>query len=312
MAALALVAPIYLLAILGYAAGRLGILPKDATPVLNRFVFMFAMPAFIFEFFATSDPLSAEEWRFAAGYALAALAVFATVALTAAMAFRLDARRAGALAFGGALGNAVFLGLPIVVQIEPWVRPYLTLVAGEGLVIVGLGAAVMSLPDSAGARGAGAVLAAMLRAMRTPVVAASIAGLATAYLNFAPPAFLLRAVDMLGNAAAPSALMALGLHFASAEPVRLRKVFGRVALIAFSKLALLPATVWLVLTFILPVPASERAVAVFFTSMPTAVGAFVFASAYRVCVDEIAAALVAVTMIAVILIPAYLAWLAPL
>lgn len=312
MAALALVAPIYLLAILGYAAGRLNVLPTDATPVLNRFVFLFAMPAFIFGFFATSDPLSADEWRFVGAYAGAALGVFTIVALASAATFKLDARRAGAIAFGSTLGNAVFLGLPIVLQIEPWVRPYLTLVAGEGLVIVGAGAALMSLPEEGDARGAGKIVGAMFRAMRTPVVAASIIGLGVAYLDFAPPEFLIRAIDMLGRAAAPTALMALGLHFATSAPVRLRTVFGRVAVIAGAKLILLPAVVWLVLTYILPVPAADRAIAVFFTSMPTAVGAFVFASAYKVCVDEIAAALVAVTMIAVVLVPLYLAWLAPI
>ena len=122
----------------------------------------------------------------------------------------------------------------------------------------------------------------------------------------------MRAIDMLAAAAAPAALVALGLHFGAARPRARAALKGRIVAIALVKLAALPALVWLSLTYIVPATAANRDVAVFFTSMPTAIGAFVFASAYKVYTDEIAAALVLITAMSAALVPLYLAILAPI
>lgn len=300
-AVLALALPVFAVIGAGLLAGRLGLAGAEDSAALNRFVFRFAMPAALFALFSGGDGLGPGDLRLALAYGAAAAVVLFSAYLLARTVLKLDPPTAGACAVASTIGNAVFLGLPIATGIEGWARPFAVLMLVEWIAVMGIGTALM-FPPAAGTRRP--LAAALLRPVANPIVAASLAGFALAAFGVALPGPGRAVLDLLGRAAAPAALFALGLFLAT----RGRKApaaapWPSILLIALMKMAALPAlALFLYGRFDAPsgpaAPAATGALALF-TATPTAVAAFVMAAASGRHEEESAAAILATTALSV-------------
>lgn len=299
--------PVFAVIAAGLGAGRFKLATAEDSASLNRFVFRFGFPAALFGLMSGASGLSALDARLAFSYGAAALAIIVLAYFLARKFLTLDPETAGAYAFASVIGNAVFLGLPIGLGIEGWARPFVTLMLVEGILIIGVGAALMSpRGQKADAPFHHRIAAAIVRPLKNPLVAAALAGFAFATAGLVLPAPVRTFFDILGRAAGPVALFSLGLFFATRRMPPIGETIGSSLLIAAAKMLLLPACAF-ALAFSLHVddPAYLGALALF-TATPTAVGAFVMASQYGRYVDETAAAIAVTTALSVLTISAAL------
>lgn len=295
--------PVFAVIAAGLAAGRLALLPANDIEALNRFVFRFAMPAALFGLTARADRLTVADLSPAIAYGVAAAAVMAASYWLARLVLRTSPQEAGAHALGSTFGNAVFLGLPIALSIDGWAQPYVVLMLIEGTFVIALGAALMA-PRSAGdARPLRAIKEAILRPLRNPIIAAALAGFAWSIvgrrlgLELSGPAAAF--FDLLGRAAGPAALFSLGLFLATPAPLAEGGRMGRILSIAIAKMVALPTLTLGGLWLIGGASTDALGAAALFTAVPTAIGAYVMATQYRVYVREIAASIAITSAISV-------------
>jgi predicted permease len=299
--------PVFAVIAAGLLAGRLKLATADDSAALNRFVFRFGFPAALFGLMSGASGLTGLDARLALAYGGPALAVIAAAYVFARKVYSEDPQAAGAHAFASVIGNAVFLGLPIAMGIEGWARPFVTLMLVEGILVIGVGAALMSPSEDPGQTPPLRRIANFLgRPLANPLVAAALAGFAFASLGLTLPGPLRSFFEILGRAAGPVALFSLGLFFATRRLPPIGETLGRTLAIAAFKMALLPALAFaFAATLNVDEPAYRGALALF-TSVPTAVGAFVMASQYGRYVDETAAAIAFTTALSVFSISAVL------
>ncbi|MEQ8935243.1 MAG: AEC family transporter [Amphiplicatus sp.] len=304
---LAVALPVFAVIAAGLAAGRLRLASAEDSAALNRFVFRFAMPAALFALMLGASGLQSTDGWLALGYgAPAMLAMFAAYQIGRRV-FRLNRPDAGAHAFASSIGNAVFLGLPIALAIEGWARPFIVLMLVEWTVTLGVGAALMTSPDTdAPARDIKALRTAAIRPLKNPLVVAALAGFALSTLGVPLPGPARAFFDILGRAAGPTALFSLGLFLATQKMPPLRESAGKIVSIALVKMALLPALTLLLLAAFGVRDQHYVAAAALFTVTPTAVGAFVMASQYGFYTRETVAAIAATTALSILTISAVL------
>jgi predicted permease len=251
--------------------------------------------------------LTALDARLALSYGAPAMAVMALAYVFARSFFRLDTETAGAHAFASVIGNAVFLGLPIALGVEGWARPFVTLMLVEGILVIAVGAALMS-PREAAAQTQLPVRAFnfVKRPLTNPLVAAALAGFVFASLGLILPRPVHSFFEILGRAAGPVALFSLGLFFATRRAPPIGQTLGKSLTIAAFKMLLLPAAAFALATLLQVNEPAYRGALALFTVVPTAVGAFVMASQYGRYVDETAAAIAVTTALSVVSISAVL------
>ncbi len=299
--------PVFAVIAAGYLAGRFRFASADDAAALNRFVFRFGFPAALFALMSSANGFGAADAAIAISYGGAAMAVMAGAYFIARIIFKLAPQDAGAHAFASTIGNAVFLGLPIALGIEGWARPFVALMLVEGILVIGLGAALMaprSDPrDASLYRRIGAVIA---RPLKNPLVAAALAGFVFSALGLSLPVPVRSFFEILGRAAGPVALFSLGLFFATRAFPPLRETAGKTFAIAVMKMAAMPALAFAFLSLTGPVDDAHRGALALFTFVPTAVGAYVMASQYGRYVEEAATAVAATTALSVVSITAVL------
>ncbi|MEK7266774.1 MAG: AEC family transporter [Pseudomonadota bacterium] len=298
--------PVFGVIAAGLFAGRMKLASAEDCAALNRFVFRFGFPAALFGLMSGASGLTEQDARLAISYGVSALAIIASAYLIGRKVFALEPQAAGAHAFASTIGNAVFLGLPIALGIEGWARPFVTLMLVEGILVIGVGAALMSPRDAESVSASRRLAGFLARPLKNPLVAAALAGFFFASLGLTLP-FPVRAFfDLVGRAAGPVALFSLGLFFATHRLPPIGATLGKSASIAALKMMALPAIAFGIASLLRIDDASYRGALALFTVTPTAVGAFVMASQYGRYVDETAAAIAVTTALSVLSISAVL------
>ena len=294
-AVLTIALPVFAIIAAGFAGGRLGLMTGDDSKALNKFVFLFAMPAALFGLTATTPPPGEADIAIAGAYAIAAaFAIFGGYVLSKAL-FGLTGPEAGAHGFASTLGNAVFLGLPIALSVEGWARPFVVLMLIEGIFVIAIGAALMTRRDAGGG---------LLSYFKGPLTNPLVIGMAAGFFLSAIGLQITGPVEsffkILGRAAGPTALFSLGLFLATHQFPKVGAVAGRVGLVTITKMIALPA-IGLGAAYVFGVsdPAYLGALALF-VFVPSGVGTFVMASQYKVYETETAAAVLVTTLLSVL------------
>ncbi len=148
------------------------------------------------------------------------------------------------------------------------------------------------------ARASGGALVNSARALATnPLLWAVVIGLALSAAGAQMPLSIERLLGLLGQAAAPCALVAIGLFLAGRPVAKLAAsaVFSSVA-----KLALFPFIVWLLTQYVFPLEPLWAVAAVLMAGMPVGANAFVIAGHYGVRLADASAAIVVTTAISLV------------
>ena len=299
-------APFFALVALGYGAGRTGVFGPEATAALTRFVFLFALPALLFGF---ASSLSIEElWSasFVGAYLSGSAAVWA-LALLVAAARRLPPAVAAMEAQCAVVGNVGFLGIPMLAVLlgEAAVGPVLLVLATD-LVVFG-SAIVIAVTAAAGEVSAGLLGRVGLGLVRNPMIVSIGLGLVWSAAALPVPEPAGAALTILGGAATPGALFAIGASLAALRAERI----AAPAWLSFAKLVLHPAAVGLAAIW-LEVEPYAACVMVAAAALPVAGNVYILAAHYGVAPGRVSAAILISTVASTATVTAVVALVGPI
>jgi len=303
LAVLEVTLPVFALVFCGYAAADRKMLPDKAVEGINAFVFRFALPAMLFRVLALRPIGELIDWRYTNGYIVAAIGVYLLI-FRLARGGRLggppaDGAHAAALSLHVTHGNIGYLGLPLAAEISAQALPTVALtIICDIVVIVVLSMVLMELQRGRGRPGTAAspwkpVFSSLVR---SPLVLSMVAGLLFSLSGWQLPSVADNFTRLLGGAAGPGALFAIG---AALGGQRLR--FDReISILIAAKLMLYPAVVAASLFLVFRPDPFVAAIGVLCAALPGASNSYIIAQRYGVPTGAISAATAAGTALSVL------------
>ena len=283
--------PFFALIALGYGAGRGGFFTPEATAALTKFVFWFALSAMLFRFAATLTLADVLDGRFIAAYLCGTGAVY-LLATAVGFARGLPVAEAAVEAQCAVIGNVGFLGIPMFVLLlgPASAGPMLMVLATDLIVFSSL--IVILVTGSRGEAGWRTLRSVAVGLLSNPMIASIAAGIAWSATGRAlwPP--LAEFLALLGAAATPGALFAIGASLAGKSAERLSVA----AWLTACKLVLHPLAVGFAAFVALPVADPDAAVVmVAAAALPVAGNVYMLAQHYGVAPARVSAAILVST-----------------
>ena len=294
-----IVLPVFAIMLAGYLAGRFGLLGEASSEALNRFVYYGALPALFVVSMSRVEIGEAFNLPFLAAFGGGLLATFLLGVLVAAVVFP---NRLGALGLHGLaaiFSNTGYIGIPLLTtaygatgQLPAIVGTVLT-----GAVVMPIGVAIIELDLSRG-RGPLIILRNVaLGVGKSPLVISAALGLLLSGLGIPLPTFLATFCEIMGAAAGPCALFAIGLFLVGRS---FSAGLGEVGWLVLLKLVVQPAITWWIAYGLLDMDPSWAAAAVILAALPTGVLVFVMAQQYDIYVQRATAAIMISTIVSVV------------
>ena len=213
---LAVVLPIFALIFAGWLVRRIGVLGPDATSEINRFVVILALPALLFDIIAHAH--WAEIWQpgFIATFGLSAVLTFA---LVVALRLRQPRHLADAAIDGlnAGYGNVGFVGFPLALAAlgRDAMAPTLIATILTACVTFAIAIVLIEVGLQSETRRTRLPLRVAGSLARNPLLVAPALGAVVPLAGLAIPAPIETFFKLLGGAASPCALVALGLFLAA-------------------------------------------------------------------------------------------------
>jgi len=296
----ALTAPLFLLVLLGYALTRWERWPKPVADALTRLVFSVAIPALLFRLMSDFSRLPPVDARLLLAYFGACFAVFLLGRLLAARVFRLDGVAQSVFALGGIFANNVMLGIPLAkVTLGERSLPVISLVlVFNALVLWTLVTVSVEWARHRALSWSGFVQAAKA-VLANPVVASILLGTGWGFAALQLPGFVDQTLALVGEAAVPLSLIALGMGLAE---YGIREGWRVSAAITVLKLAVQPLAVWL-LARALSLPPLETNAIVLLAALPVGANVYLMSRQFDTLGGPVAASLVLSTALAAVTTP---------
>ncbi|MBA84374.1 AEC family transporter [Thalassobius sp. S69A] len=296
--------PFFALIGLGYGAGKTRFFPDEATAWLTKFVFYFALSAMLFRFSANLSLSEVFDLPFVLAYVAGTGAVYVLATLIALIRKR-GIEEAAVEAQCAVVGNVGFLGVPMLVLLmgAQAIGPVMLVLAVDLIVFGSL--IVILITGARDGRVSPAILKTVgLGLLKNPMIVSITVGLAWSALRLPIPVPLNEFVTILGNAATPGALFAIGASLASKSAERLA-VAGW---LSFAKLVLHPAAVAVAAWYVFPVEPYAASVMIAAAALPVAGNVYILARHYGVAPHRVSASILISTAVSVLTVSAVIAW----
>ncbi|MGI3185209.1 AEC family transporter [Nioella aestuarii] len=300
--------PFFALIALGFQSGRTGFFTAEATAYLTKFVFYFALSAMLFRFAANLSLSEIFDWWFVAAYLWGCGVVY--LLATAVAFFRgVGLQEAAVEAQCSVIGNTGFLGVPMLVVLlgEAAAGPVLMVLAIDLIVFSSL--ITILITGSRDGRMSFAVLGTVGKGLvRNPMIVSIALGLIWSAANLPIPDVVNEFLGILGAAATPGALFAIGASLAGKSAERMSVA----AWLSFCKLVLHPGAVAIAALWLFPVAAFDAAVMISASALPVAGNVYILAQHYGVAPQRVSAAILFSTAISIVTVSLVIAWVTPL
>ena len=299
--------PFFAIIGLGYWAGRTGFFTAQATAYLTKFVFYFALSAMLFRFAANLPFQDIFNPRLVAGYLWGSAFVYG-IATAVALLRRLDMPTTAVEAQCAVIGNAGFLGLPMFALLfgDAAIGPLMLVLATDLVVFSSL--IVILIHAAREGRLAWRLLSTVaMGLLRNPMIVSISLGLTWSALALPIPHVMNDFLTILGGAATPCALFAIGASLAGKSAERI-EVAGW---LSFCKLVLHPAFVAIGVLYLFPIDAFSAAVVIGGAALPVAGNIFMLAQHFGVAAQRVSTAILFSTVLSIVTVPAVLALVGP-
>ena len=296
--------PFFAIVGLGYGAARTHFFPEIATGYLTKFVFYFALPAMIIRFSANLSFSELVNLPFIGAYLSATLVIY-FLATSVAILRKRNVAEAAVEAQCACIGNVGFLGIPMLAMLMgPEAVLWVMLVLAIDQLVFGSLIVILIVGSRDGRISFGMLKTVGFGLIKNPMIMAMLAGLLCSSSGVALPTPAIEFFDILGAAATPGALFAIGASLASKSAERIT-VAGW---LAFCKLILHPCAVAISALLIFPVAPYPAAVLIAATALPVAGNIFILATHYKVAPARVSASILLSTVASVVTVSLVIAW----
>jgi malonate transporter len=306
-----IVLPIFAIVGAGYLSGRFGVLGEDSSSSLNAFVYWVALPALLFRAMAIVDLERVFDTSFLLAFLIPLVALWFAAIVVARLFFRRSLAEATVHGMNGVYGNSGYMGIPLAVSAygDTAAVPAIVATVINTAVVVGIALTLIEV-DRKESGGLGSLLGTLFRRLsRNPMLVAPALGLCYAFTGLDLPEPVERFSQILGSAAGPCALFAIGL-FMVGKPQSQGKF--EVGVMVALKLVGQPLLTALMVFLVFPIDPLSGKVAVLMAALPTGAGSFVLAQAYGIYVLRTSSAILASTVASVLTISAFFIMFPPL
>ena len=295
------VLPLIAIMLAGYLAGRVKLLPENGSMVISRFVFLVAMPAFIFISLARIPVEDFFNWPYLAVLGGGMLVIFVLGIIVARYAFP-DSLTAHSLhALTAMFSSTAYIGLPLILVVfgEAGLVPGIIGAVITGAVFMPL--AIILAETDRGRAGRKVATASMVAVMRNPLLVATAAGLLTSASGVSVAAPVTTFCELLGEAFIPCALFAAGLFISGCS---VKGEIKEISWLVFVKLLLHPLITWWLAFYVFELEGILASIAVLQAALPSGVPVFVLAQHYETFVTRSSAVIVVSTVLSILTLSA--------
>jgi malonate transporter and related proteins len=302
-----IVLPIFALVATGWIARRCGALGPRATREVNRFVVCLALPALLFEIVATAR--FEDIWRpgFIAAFGLGCAVIFVSTLL---LRMRQGAHVADASIDGlnASYPNTGYMGFPLLLAAVGSAGLAPALIGTIITVCVLFSAAIVLIESGlqTARRRRDIARRTAIALVRNPLLAAPALAALVPISGMTLPGPLASYLSLLGGAASPCALIALGLFLADTPEGESRSQPGVLATLVCLKLFAQPGLTWMIAGPVLGLSPLTIHAAVLLAALPTGTGPFMLAEFYGRGARMTARTVLITTLLSVFTLSAYL------
>ena len=290
--------PFFGLIFLGLACGKLKQIPETGLAWMNFFLIYVSLPCLFYRVLAQTPLDELSNPRFIAATTLGTGSMFA-LAYALGWAMRRNMAEATIAGLSGAYGNIGYMGpgLALATLGATANVPVALIFCFDTLVLFALVPFLMTLSQPQHESFAATALEVIKRIVLHPFIIATVLGVASAAIHFAPPLALDRLMQFLQNAAAPCALFALGVTVALRP---MQKLPAEVPFTILVKLLVHPAAVLLLLSLLGPFEPTWVYTAVLMAALPPALNVFIMARQYDTWVAQASGSVLFGTFVSVV------------
>lgn len=288
--------PFFALIGLGYWAGRARFFSQEATAYLTKFVFYFALSAMLFRFSANLGLEQVWDGRLVAAYLWGTAFVYG-IATIVGILRRQSAEVTAIEAQCAVIGNTGFLGVPMLTLLlgEAAIGPVVLALAVD-LIVFSTLIVIIITATREGQITLGIFRSIAIGLLKNPMIVAISLGLLWSGLNIPIPDPMNEFLSILGAAATPCALFAIGASLASKSAERV-SVAGW---LTFCKLVLHPAFVAFAALVLFSVDPFSATVIISAAALPVAGNIFILAQHYGVAPQRVSAAILVSTAVSIV------------
>lgn len=292
------VLPVFAIILTGYLCGRAGLLGDSATHALNSFVYWVALPVLFFHAMATVPVDQLFDVTYVGAYMGSITVVYVLGYVASKLMFRNDTGQSSLFAMSTMFANTGYMGIPlaIVAYGEAGALPAIIATVFQTVVFMAIPVCIIEMSRNKGGLGV-ALEGTALALVKNPMIVSPILGIAYSFTGLAVPAPVETYATVLGAAAGPCALFALGL-FLVGKPISQGKL--EVSAMVLLKMIAHPVIAWWLGTQVFDVRADWLPILILMAALPTGATVFVLAQRYQLYVQRASTATLASTVVAVL------------
>lgn len=205
--------PIFLIILLGYILKKINFLTEEFAAMANKYVFVVALPAMLFEDIASSDISEHMNLKFFLFCFVTTITMFLLVWLIARL-FLKDKTKVGAFAQASARSSAAVLGVAFVENISGNIgsTPLMIVAAVPFFNILSVIILVCNANSDENVK-KGKIKNSFINIAKNPIIIGILLGLIVSLIRLPIPAIASKSINYIARTATPMALIAVGAGF---------------------------------------------------------------------------------------------------
>jgi malonate transporter and related proteins len=288
--------PFFALILLGFISAWRRWVPPEAVPAFNGFLLYFAVPAMLFRFSSNTPFPEIANARYFVAWGISGVLVLLVVTFIAWRFLHQRLRDAAFYGLAGAVANAGFLGVPLLVALlgERAAAPAILTIVADLVIVGSVGLVLVEMDGATRSGWKEDARDAEVRIFLNPFLLSMLLGAAFSGFGWKLATPLTEIVKLLADAAGPCALFAIGLSLVRPDAPLKSPIL---ALPVAAKLFVHPFVVWLAMTA-LGMDEFTTMVAILVAALPSAGWVLIFALRYEADYGRISATILLTTALA--------------
>lgn len=274
-----IIAPIFILILLGYFTVKVKFFPQEGVRGLTVFVNSIAAPVLLFKAVLEMDFSAAFRIDLVAPYFAVAIVVFVLGIVAARTLLKQRPGEAVAVAFSGVFANGLLIGIPVIQRAygEQGLLLVFTVIGLHAPLLYTVGMVTMELSRQDKQPMSKTLLIAGKNIVKQPLVVGIMLGFIGHAVGLELPEILDVTTETLVMAVLPCALFGIGGALVQYKP---SSVWVEACFMAVIKLLVQPLILWIVLMPILGIEKEVARIFIVLAAIPTGINAYVFATYY--------------------------------
>ncbi|WP_370980407.1 AEC family transporter [Agaribacterium sp. ZY112] len=273
------IAPVLLIAALGYVLSRFRFLNKEGEANLNSLVFSILIPALLFNGILKAELVGFNYAAYLAAYFFPLILLFC-LALVVLRCLKVKGKARSILAMSSVYGNVTVIGIPVCLHFlgDEALLPMSIIISVHNFILFSLATVAAESDGMKPGRVFIQIKNIALSLFKNPITMSLLCGLALNAMGFHLPLIVDNALALLSEAAVPLSFLVLG---ATLSHFSLRGALLQASILSLAKLLLLPTAIYLSASQLWGIEGLWLQTAVMIAAMPVGVSTQVIARRYQ-------------------------------